>query len=237
MASKVKAAQKEKEKEEAPEKDAAEAPDTPLPLLDLSDAAVKKLIRTAKKRGYVTHDEINSVLPSEEVNSEQIEDVLAMFSEMGVNVVETEEASEEGEEPREEPEEEAESEGGDAPSRLRAALDLLGFDGLAGLVPELEGTTPDLDDAVRARVEGLVAARLAVLPAHHTRTCMPAQEPAGERPGAPTLRCKNQSARAIRPDSTHARSIRMGVLGKPACACESACGRERHSTPPHGRYT
>jgi RNA polymerase primary sigma factor len=109
MASKAKAAAKEKEKEEAPEKETAEAPDTPLPLLDLNDAAVKKLIRTAKKRGYVTHDQINSVLPSEEVNSEQIEDVLAMFSEMGVNVVETEEASdEEGE--REEPEEEAEAE-------------------------------------------------------------------------------------------------------------------------------
>src|SRR5215510_6339411 len=113
MASKTKAAQKEKEKDEAPEKEAAEAPDTPLPLLDLSDAAVKKLIRTAKKRGYVTHDEINSVLPSEEVNSEQIEDVLAMFSEMGVNVVETEEASEEGEEQREEAEEEPESESGE----------------------------------------------------------------------------------------------------------------------------
>jgi RNA polymerase primary sigma factor len=113
MASKTKAAQKEKEKDEAPEKEVAEAPDTPLPLLDLSDAAVKKLIRTAKKRGYVTHDEINSVLPSEEVNSEQIEDVLAMFSEMGVNVVETEEASEEGEEQREEVEEETESESGE----------------------------------------------------------------------------------------------------------------------------
>jgi len=84
-----------------PEKRAPEtAPDSPL--LDLSDAAVKKLIRSAKKRGYVTHDQINSVLSSEEVNSEQIEDVLAMFSEMGVNVVETEETSEEGEEPREE---------------------------------------------------------------------------------------------------------------------------------------
>jgi RNA polymerase primary sigma factor len=113
MASKIKAAQKEKEKEEAPEKEAPEAPDTPLPLLDLSDAAVKKLIRSAKKRGYVTHDQINSVLPSEEVNSEQIEDVLAMFSEMGVNVVETEETSEEGEEAREEADEEGESEGGD----------------------------------------------------------------------------------------------------------------------------
>jgi RNA polymerase primary sigma factor len=113
MASKVKAAQKEKEKDEAPEKEVAEAPDTPLPLLDLSDAAVKKLIRTAKKRGYVTHDQINSVLPSEEVNSEQIEDVLAMFSEMGVNVVETEEAGEDGDEAREEAEEEPESEGGE----------------------------------------------------------------------------------------------------------------------------
>src|ERR687888_189920 len=111
MATKTKAATKEKEKEEAPEKEAAETPDTPLPLLDLSDAAVKKLIRTAKKRGYVTHDEINAVLPSEEVNSEQIEDVLAMFSEMGVNVVETEETSEEGEESREEADEEGESEG------------------------------------------------------------------------------------------------------------------------------
>ena len=93
MASKAKTAQKEKEAPEAPEKEATEVPDTPLPLLDLSDAAVKKLIRTAKKRGYVTHDQINSVLPSEEVNSERIEEVLAMLSEMGVNVVETEEAS------------------------------------------------------------------------------------------------------------------------------------------------
>jgi len=109
MASKAKVAPKEKEKEESPEKEATDAPDTPLPLLDLSDAAVKKLIRTAKKRGYVTHDQINSVLPSEEVNSEQIEDVLAMFSEMGVNVVETEEPSDEEEQREEAEEEEPES--------------------------------------------------------------------------------------------------------------------------------
>src|SRR5204862_4918094 len=116
MASKTKTVAKEKDKEKekeeaAPEKDTPETPDTPLPLLDLSDAAVKKLIRAAKKRGYVTVDQINAVLPSEEVNSEQIEDVLAMFSEMGVNVVETEETSEEGEESREEADEEGESEG------------------------------------------------------------------------------------------------------------------------------
>jgi RNA polymerase primary sigma factor len=119
MAIKAKAAAKEKEKDDIPEKDVAESPDTPLPLLDLSDAAVKKLIRTAKKRGYVTHDQINSVLPSEEVNSEQIEDVLAMFSEMGVNVVETEEATEEEGE-REEAEEEAESDGGEIVEVQRA---------------------------------------------------------------------------------------------------------------------
>ena len=100
------------QKKEVPEK---EGPETPpdSPLLDLSDVAIKNLVRSAKKRGYVTHDQINSVLPSEEVNSEQIEDILAMFSEMGVNVVETEEATEEGEEQREEADEEPESEGGD----------------------------------------------------------------------------------------------------------------------------
>src|SRR3979411_3405711 len=102
MVSKTKAAQKEKEKEEAPEKEGAEAPDTDSPLLDLSDAAVKKLIRNAKKRGYVTHDQINSVLPSDEVNSEQIEGVLALFNEMGVNLIESEDADPEEDEQREE---------------------------------------------------------------------------------------------------------------------------------------
>src|SRR5205807_9153335 len=97
------------QKEEMLEKDDPETlPDSPL--LDLSDPAVKELIRSAKKRGYATHDQINSVLPSEEVNSEQIKDVLAIFSEMGVNVVETEETSKEGEEPREEADEEVRSE-------------------------------------------------------------------------------------------------------------------------------
>src|SRR5438094_1646828 len=90
-----------------------EGPETPpeRPLLDLSNASVKALIRTAKKRGYVTYDQINSL--AKEVNSEQIEDVLAMFSEMGVNVVETEDSEPEEEAAREEPEEEAESEGGE----------------------------------------------------------------------------------------------------------------------------
>ena len=112
MASSSKMAQEQRqEKAEAPQKEAAEASDTPLPLLDLSDAAVKKLIRTAKQRGYITHDQINSVLSSEEVNSEQIEDVLAMFSEMGVNVVEAEEPVDE--EQRDEPDQEPEAESGE----------------------------------------------------------------------------------------------------------------------------
>ncbi|WP_395673983.1 RNA polymerase sigma factor region1.1 domain-containing protein, partial [Phenylobacterium sp.] len=67
------------------------------PLLDLTDAAVKKFIKQAKARGYVTMDELNKVLPSEEVTSEAIEDTLAMLSEMGVNVVEAEEDAEGGE--------------------------------------------------------------------------------------------------------------------------------------------
>ena len=61
------------------------------PLLDLTDAGVKKFIKQAKARGYVTMEELNKVLPSEEVSGDAIEDTLAMLSEMGVNVVEAEE--------------------------------------------------------------------------------------------------------------------------------------------------
>jgi RNA polymerase primary sigma factor len=106
MATKTKAAQKEK-KDEAPDKETPEATtDAPLPLLDLSDAAVKKMIKLAKKRGYVTYEQINAVLPSEEVTSEQIEDILSMLNDMGINTVEQEEADNDEEKPAEEPEEE-----------------------------------------------------------------------------------------------------------------------------------
>ena len=82
------------EKEEAePEREGS----TDGPLLDLSDDAVKKMIKAAKKRGYVTMDELNSVLPSEEVTSEQIEDTMSMLSDMGINVVEDDENADEGE--------------------------------------------------------------------------------------------------------------------------------------------
>ncbi len=90
--------------------DAVVVETTDSPLLDLSDAAVKRMIKLAKKRGFVTYVELNAVLPSEEVNSEQIEDILAMLNEMGINVVESEEQDDgEGEEPAEE----EETEGGD----------------------------------------------------------------------------------------------------------------------------
>ncbi|MDO9125649.1 MAG: RNA polymerase sigma factor region1.1 domain-containing protein, partial [Parvibaculum sp.] len=80
------------EQTEAPEA-APEAPQDG-PLLDMSDAAVKKMIKAAKARGFVTYDELNKVLPSEEFSSEQIEDTLSMLSEMGINVVENDEAEE-----------------------------------------------------------------------------------------------------------------------------------------------
>ena len=73
-----------------------EAPDAGAdsPLLDLNDAAVNRLIKLGKARGFVTLDELNSVLPSDEVTSDQIEDVYAMLTEMGITVVESEEESE-----------------------------------------------------------------------------------------------------------------------------------------------
>src|SRR5436305_6586239 len=107
------------------EAEAQAQPDSPL--LDLSDAAVKKLIRNAKKRGYVTHDQINSVLPSDEVNSEQIEGVLALFNEMGVNLIESEDADPDEDEQREEADEEEEPNGGTQVAEVkRSALTKVG---------------------------------------------------------------------------------------------------------------
>jgi RNA polymerase primary sigma factor len=99
-----------KQKEQVPNKDGPERPDSPP--IDLWDDAIKRLIRGAKKRGYVTHDQINALLPSEEAKSEQIEDILTMLSEMGVDVVETKDAESEEtpEDVKEEPE--GESDGG-----------------------------------------------------------------------------------------------------------------------------
>ena len=81
-----------------PEGEAGVVEATDSPLLDLSDAAVKRMMKLAKKRGFVTYAELNAVLPSEEVTSDQIEDVYAILNEMGINVVEAEEADEAEEE-------------------------------------------------------------------------------------------------------------------------------------------
>src|SRR3954469_3187146 len=64
------------------------------PLIDLNEASLKKLMARAKKRGYITYDEINEALPQDQMSTEQIEDVMSAFSEMGVNIVENEEADE-----------------------------------------------------------------------------------------------------------------------------------------------
>ncbi|ABS66487.1 RNA polymerase sigma factor RpoD [Xanthobacter versatilis] len=104
-------AKQSSEATEAPEKE-TDAPDGPL--LDLSDAAVRKMIKNAKRRGYVTYEQLNEVMPSEEVTSEQIEDTLAMLNDMGINVIEAEEAeAEEGAEETETAEEPEEAEGGE----------------------------------------------------------------------------------------------------------------------------
>ena len=82
--------------ETAETESSAESSDSPL--LDMSDAGVKKMIKAAKARGWVTYDELNKVLPSEEFSSEQIEDTMAMLSEMGITVVENDETEDSSEE-------------------------------------------------------------------------------------------------------------------------------------------
>src|SRR6201991_1185903 len=64
------------------------------PLIDLNEAELKKLISRARKRGYITYDELNDALPQDQMSSEQIEDVMSALSEMGLNIVENEEADE-----------------------------------------------------------------------------------------------------------------------------------------------
>ena len=62
------------------------------PLIDLNEASVKKLMTKAKKKGYITYDELNAALPSGEMSLDQIEDIQTALSEMGVQIVESDEA-------------------------------------------------------------------------------------------------------------------------------------------------
>ncbi|MES2291035.1 MAG: RNA polymerase sigma factor RpoD [Pseudomonadota bacterium] len=96
---------------EAPEaaQDAGDAP-----LIDLNDAELKKLIARAKKRGYITYDALNSALPQDQMTSEQIEDVMSALNEMGVNVVENDEAGEDGDEQQDQDDEVESVDGSDS---------------------------------------------------------------------------------------------------------------------------
>jgi RNA polymerase primary sigma factor len=107
------------------------------PLLDLNDQAIRRMIKAAKKRGYVTNDELNEVLPSDQNSSDQIEDIHAMLNEMGINVIEAEEADE-----REEGQagDDDEPEGGELVETARPA---------AVVVPQKSEPTDRTDDPVR----------------------------------------------------------------------------------------
>ena len=96
-------------------KPAAETADGPL--LDMNDATVKKFIKAAKSRGFVTYDELNKVLPSDQNSSEQIEDIMSQLSEMGINVVDSEDEVEEGERQEEAAEDGEEDGEGRPPAR------------------------------------------------------------------------------------------------------------------------
>jgi RNA polymerase primary sigma factor len=80
--------------------DAADIGDAPL--VDMNEANIKKLFARAKKRGYITVDELNEALPQDQMSSEQIEDIMSAINDMGVNIVENEDALEEGEDAEEE---------------------------------------------------------------------------------------------------------------------------------------
>src|SRR4026209_1775047 len=98
MATPARAEEQTAQQSDAQEKDS--------PLLDLSDAAVKRLIKSAEARGFVTLDQLNAVLPSQEVSPDQIEDTMSMLSDMGITVVESEDPDEAPAQDAEEAEEE-----------------------------------------------------------------------------------------------------------------------------------
>jgi RNA polymerase primary sigma factor len=127
--------------------DAADKPDSgDAPLLDLNEASIKKLMTRAKKRGYITYDELNAALPQDMFSSDQIEDITSAINEMGVNIVENDEAPDDGEEAEQEDEVEAV----DQPS-----------DGSDGNVGETKKVTVDrTDDPVRMYLREMGAVEL-----------------------------------------------------------------------------
>src|SRR6478735_1899690 len=93
------------------------------PLIDLNDASVKKLIARAKKRGYITYDQLNEALPQDQMSSDQLEDVMSALNEMGVNIVENEEAGEDGDEKEQAEDDEAEPVEADGDGSAAPALE------------------------------------------------------------------------------------------------------------------
>src|ERR1044072_8805543 len=81
-------------------------------LIDLNEGSIKKLVARGKKRGYITVDQLNEMLPQDQMSSEQIEDVMAALNDMGVNVVENEEAGEDAE-PEDDTPDEVDADSGD----------------------------------------------------------------------------------------------------------------------------
>jgi RNA polymerase primary sigma factor len=116
------------------------------PLIDLNEASLKKLITRAKKRGYITYDELNEALPQDQMASEQIEDVMSALSEMGVNIVENEEGGEEDQPQEDSADEEAAIDDGDG-SNLVAA-------------PTKKETIDRTDDPVRMYLREMGAVEL-----------------------------------------------------------------------------
>ncbi|AEI38379.1 MAG: RNA polymerase sigma factor RpoD [Zymomonas mobilis subsp. pomaceae] len=88
------------------------------PLIDLNEASIRKFVTQAKKRGYVTYDQLNEALPQDQMSSEQIEDIMSALSEMGVNIVENEDAGEDGQSEEEGAEELQGDEGTPAPATV-----------------------------------------------------------------------------------------------------------------------
>jgi RNA polymerase primary sigma factor len=117
------------------------------PLIDLNEASLKKLVARAKKRGYITYDELNEALPQDQMASEQIEDVMSALNEMGVNVVEAEEADED-EDKADEPELDSGAEEGD------------GSEGERFVIEKKKETVDRTDDPVRMYLREMGAVEL-----------------------------------------------------------------------------
>jgi RNA polymerase primary sigma factor len=117
------------------------------PLIDLNEASLKKLVARAKKRGYITYDELNEALPQDQMSSEQIEDVMSALNEMGVNVVENEEADEDDEK-------------ADEPEVDAGTPDDDGSDGERFIIEKKKETVDRTDDPVRMYLREMGAVEL-----------------------------------------------------------------------------